>query len=70
MAEFDSSLFSFSDETMELMDEYLRLESESLSKFEQSMEAGDKKIIIQSAVKIEPNFVKLFLLFGDFESAK
>ena len=52
------------------MKEYIRLESESLSKLEQSMKAGDKNLITQSAVKIKPNFVKLFLLFGDFKSVK
>ena len=52
------------------MKEYIRLKSESLSKLEQSMKAGDKNLITQLAAKIKPNFVKLFLLFGDFKSVK
>jgi hypothetical protein len=69
-ARFDASLFGFSDEKAELMNEYVRLEFESLSKLRQSIENGDKNLIIKSAAGIKPNFVKLFLLFGDFESTK
>lgn len=59
---------TFTDE--KLVNEYIRLESESLSKLKQSMENGDKNLIIKSAAGIRPNFVKLFFLFGDFESTK
>ena len=52
------------------MKEYIGLESASLSKLEQTMKDGDKNLIIRSAVRIEPKSVKLFLLFGDFESVK
>jgi hypothetical protein len=68
--EFDSSLFDFDNEKTRLMKEYIKLESESLSKLEQAMKAGDKKMIIQSSAKIKPNFVKLFFLFGDFGNMK
>jgi hypothetical protein len=63
-AKFDKSVFGFSDEKSELMRKHIKQEFESLNKLKDSIVSGDKKMIIQSAMGVKPNFVNVFLLFG------
>lgn len=66
--EFEQPIFDFSDEKTQIMWGYVDQEAESLGKLSKALEGGSKEDIIKASAEIKPAFVKLFLLFGDFES--
>ena len=67
-AEFEQSVFDFSDEKTQTMWSYIDQETEFLYKLRNALDDEDKEEIIQSSMEIKPTFVKLFTMFGDFES--
>lgn len=67
-AEFEPSIFDFSDEKTQTMGGYISHEAESLDKLKDALEVRDKGEIIRTSMGIEPGFMKLLALFGDFES--
>ena len=69
-ASFDPVLFSFSAEKDVQRQNYIKAESEAMSKLKSALESGDKGSIIKASVGIKSNFVSLFLMFGDFEKVK
>lgn len=69
-ASFDPVLFSFSAEKDAQRRNYIKAQAEALGKLKQALESGDKRAIIKAAMAIKPNFVSLFLMFGDFEKVK
>ena len=69
-AEFVQSVFDFSDEKTRTMKSFISQEAESLDRLEEALEVRDKGEIIQASIGIDPGFVKLLALFGDFESLK
>ena len=69
-AEFEQSVFDFSDEKAQTIRDYIDQETESLYRLRNALDDEDKEAIIQSSMGIKPGFVKLFTMFGDFESLK
>ncbi len=67
---FDEKLFGFSPDKTIKIKNYIKSESETLNKLQQTMASKDKKAMIQAAVAIKPNFANLFMMFGDFERIK
>jgi hypothetical protein len=69
-AEFEQSIFGFSDEKTQTMRSYVSQEAESLNKLREALKDKGKGEIIQASIGIKPGFVKLFTMFGNFESLK
>lgn len=69
-ASFDPALFDFSAQKDAQRLGYIRAETEALNKLQSALESGNKGEIIKAAMGIKPNFVNLFLMFGDFEKVK
>jgi hypothetical protein len=69
-ASFDPALFSFDAKKDAQRQNYIKAETEAMSKLKNALESGDKGTISKAAMGIESNFVNLFLLFGDFEKFK
>lgn len=69
-ASFDPALFSFSAEKDAQRLGYIKAETEAMNKLINALENGNKGGIIKAAMGIKPNFVSLFLMFGDFEKVK
>ena len=67
---FDEKLFGFATDRTVKMKSYVQAESDALKRLKQTMGSKDKKLIIQVAVAIKPNFANLFMMFGDFERIK
>ena len=68
--EFEQSIYGFSDEETETMRGYIKQETESLDKLRKALEGKDEEKIIRASIEVKPVFVKLFTMFGDFESLK
>ncbi|PKN71009.1 MAG: hypothetical protein CVU54_03245 [Deltaproteobacteria bacterium HGW-Deltaproteobacteria-12] len=69
-ASFDPALFSFDAKKDARRKAYIQAETEAMDRLKNALEGGDKGSIIKAALGIKPNFVNLFLLFGDFEKFK
>ncbi len=69
-ASFDPELFSFSVEKDAQRKDYIKAQTEAMSKLQKALDDEDKGAIIKAAMGIKPNFVSLFLMFGDFEKVK
>ena len=67
---FDEKLFGFANEKIMKMNHYIKSESDALNRLKQAMGNKDKRLIIQAAVAVKPNFANLFMMFGDFERIK
>ncbi len=69
-AAFDPDLFSFSAEQDSRRQYYINAETEQMNRLQKALEQNDRGKIIEAARGIKPNFVNLFLLFGDFARLK
>jgi hypothetical protein len=69
-ASFDPALFSFDAKKDAQRQEYIKAETEAMSRLKSALESSNKGSIIKAAMGIKPNFVNLFLLFGDFAQVK
>lgn len=69
-AEFEQSVFDFNDEKTQTMWDYIDQETEFLYELRKALDDEDKEEIIRASIGIKPGFVKLFTMFGDFESLK
>jgi hypothetical protein len=69
-ASFDPALFSFDAKKDARRQDYIKAETEAMSKLKNALDSDDKGSIIKAAMGIKSNFVNLFLLFGDFEKVK
>lgn len=69
-ASFDPVLFSFTAEKETQRLGYIKAETEAMNKLKKALEGDDKETIIKASMGIKSNFVKLFLMFGDFEKIK
>ena len=65
---FDKALFDFNDQKMGNMKKLLKLESEALGRLGKALGKKDRPSIIKAGKGIKPNYAKLYMLFGDFES--
>lgn len=69
-ARFDNSIFRLSDQKLAERRQYLKAGADTLTAVEVALRRNDRAGLIQAATQLRTNFVKLFLLFGDFDALK
>lgn len=68
--DLEPSLYGFDQEKMQTIRAAFHAEREALVSLAEVLENGNKADIIKGAANIKPNFAKVFMQFGDFESLK
>ncbi|MCH8839013.1 MAG: hypothetical protein IIA60_14670 [Candidatus Marinimicrobia bacterium] len=63
---FDPSLHNFDEQQVARLNEQIALENNALDILEQALGSGSRNSIIVAAQGIEPEFDRLYRLFGDF----
>ena len=63
---FDRSLHNFDEQQVARLNEQIALENNALDILEQALGSGSRNSIIVAAQGIEPEFDRLYRLFGDF----
>ena len=64
--QFDPSLHNFDDQQVARLNEQIALENNALEILEQDLGSGSRNSIMVAARGIEPEFDRLYRLFGDF----
>lgn len=67
---FDKDLFGFNDQKIKKMGMFIKMEREALEALSAVIKADNRPMILKSAKGVQPNYAKLFKMFGDFESLK
>ncbi|MBF0280809.1 MAG: hypothetical protein HQM13_23660 [SAR324 cluster bacterium] len=67
---FDQELFRFNDSKITQMKKLMKSEGMALEQLQNALEGSDHALLIKRSVAIKPNFAKLFMMFGDFETLK
>ena len=65
---FDKALFGFDDEKIAKMMGLMKAESEALDNLKKAINSKDKTAIIEMAKNVKPNYAKIYMMFGDFDS--
>lgn len=65
-SKFDRALFGFSDQKAQTLNKLVKQEQASLDALKNALDSGDKSAVIKAAKAIKPAFVKIYMLFGDF----
>ena len=65
---FDKALFGFNEKKITKMMGLIKAEAEALTKFKKAVNSRDKTAIIDMAKGVKPNYAKMYMMFGDFDS--
>lgn len=67
-SKLDKKLFGFSDQKADTMNQLIKQEQQALNNLQNALSSGNKVEIIKNVKAIKPIFVKIYLLFGDFNA--